>query len=433
MNIIIQDDQGLGTALSNNGFTQRQIIDVKGLIRTKFKEIASIVYSEVLQVEPPDTIVVQLAQNDNEELNGKKSAVLASYVHRLSTPEKRIFVVREKSLREILSGHSAKSFHNVVIHEMIHSADFSELQKTQALLKAISNDIDAEECNSFLLGKGSNKVALLSVVSMLDHYRAEGVAILGECLLGNGLLPEVEVDPIGVFSKVFRYNLFRALLWMQNNQDSELLFDDRIFQLAYSISPYVYLKVLEKQGSIDGNLVERITLGQKDFTRREAQEVLRNALSLSMSEFIEGLLLLGERATPIMELLAFCGLLENDYDPDNAKHFAELFGNLGSDETFANAIGEIMGSFIPDDELKQFYSHFRQNPPKALDSSIMRDKIASLFWTIENSNDLEKKNIARWALTYLFDDEDVIHDNIPGLGFADDIFVIDKALEIIEN
>ena len=104
MNIIIQDDQGLGTALSNNGFTQRQIIDVKELIRTKFKEIASIVYSEVLQVEPPDTIVVQLAQNDNEELNGKKSAVLASYVHRLSTPEKRIFVVREKSLCEILSG-----------------------------------------------------------------------------------------------------------------------------------------------------------------------------------------------------------------------------------------------------------------------------------------------------------------------------------------
>ena len=433
MNIIIQDDQGLGTALSNNGFTQRQIIDVKGLIQTKFKEIASIVYSEVLQVEPPDTIVVQLAQNDNEELNGKKSAVLASYVHRLSTPEKRIFVVREKSLREILSGHSAKSFHNVVIHEMIHSADFSELQKTQALLKAISNDIDAEECNSFLLGKGSNKVALLSVVSMLDHYRAEGVAILGECLLGNDQLPEVEVDPIGVFSKVFRYNLFRALLWMQNNQDSELLFDDRIFQLAYSISPYVYLKILEKQGSIDGNLVERITLGQKDFTRREAQEVLRNALSLSMSEFIEGLLLLGERATPIGELLAFCGLLENDYDPDNAKHFAELFRNIGSDETFANAIGKIMGSLIPDDELKQFYSQFKQNPPKALDSSIMRDKIASLFWTIENSNDLEKKNIARWALTYLFDDEDVIHDNIPGLGFSDDIFVIDKALEIINN
>ncbi len=433
MNIIIQDDQGLGTALSNNGFTQRQIIDVKGLVRTKFKEIASIVYSEVLQVEPPDTIVVQLAQNDNEELNGKKSAVLASYVHRLSTPEKRIFVVREKSLREILSGHSANSFHNVVIHEMIHSADFSELQKTQALLKAIRNDIDAEECNSFLLGKGSNKVALLSVVSMLDHYRAEGVAILGECLLGNGQLPEVEVDPIGVFSKVFRYNLFRALLWMQNNQDSELLFDDRIFQLAYSISPYVYLKVLEKQGSIDGNLVDRITLGQKDFTRREAQEVLRNALSLSMSEFIEGLLLLGERATPIMELLAFCGLLENDYDPDNAKHFAELFRNIGSDETFANAIGKIMGSLIPDDELKQFYSQFKQNPPKALDSSIMRDKIASLFWTIENSNDLEKKNIARWALTYLFDDEDVIHDNIPGLGFSDDIFVIDKALEIINN
>lgn len=134
-----------------------------------------------------------------------------------------------------------------------------------------------------------------------------------------------------------------------------------------------------------------------------------------------------------MELLAFCGLLENDYDPDNAKHFAELFGNHGSDETFANAIGEIMGSLIPDDELKQFYSQFKQNPPKALDSSIMRDKIASLFWTIENSNDLEKKNIARWALTYLFDDEDVIHDNIPGLGFSDDIFVIDKALEIINN
>ena len=52
---------------------------------------------------------------------------------------------------------------------------------------------------------------------------------------------------------------------------------------------------------------------------------------------------------------------------------------------------------------------------------------------MKENDDTEKKSIAQWALSYLFDEQDLIHDDIKGIGLVDDETVIDYALKLIEN
>ncbi|MBO4822344.1 MAG: hypothetical protein J5548_12890 [Prevotella sp.] len=55
----------------------------------------------------------------------------------------------------------------------------------------------------------------------------------------------------------------------------------------------------------------------------------------------------------------------------------------------------------------------------------------ALYAFLKNENDSDRKLIAQWALTYFFDDEDVIHDDIHGMGFVDDLVVLDYALNLL--
>jgi uncharacterized membrane protein YkvA (DUF1232 family) len=45
----------------------------------------------------------------------------------------------------------------------------------------------------------------------------------------------------------------------------------------------------------------------------------------------------------------------------------------------------------------------------------------------------ENNEIAKWALTYLLDDEDLIYDDISIIGWQDDWLVLNAALNIIEK
>ena len=60
-------------------------------------------------------------------------------------------------------------------------------------------------------------------------------------------------------------------------------------------------------------------------------------------------------------------------------------------------------------------------------------KITELYTILKNDPDEERKKIAQWALTYFFDDQDIIHDDIKGLGYVDDLIVIDRALIILDQ
>ena len=63
----------------------------------------------------------------------------------------------------------------------------------------------------------------------------------------------------------------------------------------------------------------------------------------------------------------------------------------------------------------------------------LKNKLSELYSILKDDTNAEKKLIAQWALTYFFDDEDVVHDNISGLGLVDDLTVIDYAIKLVRQ
>ena len=98
---------------------------------------------------------------------------------------------------------------------------------------------------------------------------------------------------------------------------------------------------------------------------------------------------------------------------------------------FNAAVESVMGSVIPEDELDEFFNEFMQNPPDAEAYPSLKEKVEALYTLMKNAPDLEKRRIAQWALTYFFDDQDLIHDDIPGVGLLDDIVILEQALAVL--
>jgi hypothetical protein len=86
-----------------------------------------------------------------------------------------------------------------------------------------------------------------------------------------------------------------------------------------------------------------------------------------------------------------------------------------------------MGSIIPLSEMIDMHATFLQ---KSYPEDIIEDirKMADVLIKLAQTNGNE---VALWALTYLFDDQDLIHDDISYLGWQDDWVVLDSAMRIL--
>ena len=97
------------------------------------------------------------------------------------------------------------------------------------------------------------------------------------------------------------------------------------------------------------------------------------------------------------------------------------------------ALKSIMGSRLDEEEMDCSYQEFLQKASDSQEDPQMAEKVRQLYSLMQTASDPEKKAIAQWALTYVFDDQDLMHDTIPGLGMADDMIVIDSALRFLRQ
>ncbi len=89
---------------------------------------------------------------------------------------------------------------------------------------------------------------------------------------------------------------------------------------------------------------------------------------------------------------------------------------------------QIMGSCMSEEELDELYAKFKDSKTNAALYPHIKEKVASLYSIFKNDDNIERQRLAQWALTYFFDDEDIIHDDVSGLGLIDDMTVIDYAI-----
>ena len=433
MNIIIQDRQGLGIALQMAGYPQEERIWARDAIREQFRNVSKKVFQVVLGRSLPETIVVNTALNDNDELKGEKAATLASYNLLLSKPDHPLFTVNEKSVKELLDSKDIKSFEGTIVHEMFHAADqhilFNDCQLLQSLQKRINSCSGVFEQTQL-----NQSIALLQTLRMFNHYRAEGLAVLGE-----NLLMRTQISYLGHPVERFR-NSFLALIInsCEKADGNKNDFDtDSMNHQAYKDAPFILLLVLYKRGFVNQELtqkaVDSIVSECFKLTDEEVQTIMKAALGLSLSGFIHGLMLLGSEVAPVMPFLYFCGKLQFDFEKTHAEAFAQLTKQQESVDTFNMAMDQIMGCCIPEDKLDKHIQDFIDHPLSDSTYPELKEKVSSLYSILKHDPQNDRKRLAQWALTFFFDDEDLIHDEITGVGFIDDMVVLDYAMKLLQT
>ena len=433
MNIIIRDDQGLDTSLMMDGYSKEQRNEAKQSIRAQFRETANRVFQDILEKPLPEMITVNMAISNREELKGESAARLASYNVALSQSDSAVFTIREITVKTLLNHEDLTMFKSTVTHEMFHAADKQMLENSHRLFDVIKNDI-AEGYDDFNRQGENSNMALLRTLQVFNHYRAEGLAILGESLLMKQRFGSVG-DAIERFCSLFELLMIRAQMRTEGDKSKGDIFDDATFHQAYAVAPVILLIILGKTRIIDADLAKKaldcLDSGEYNLSEEEVITIMRAALSLTLVGYVQGLTSLGNEIAPIRPFLDFCGSLQQDADEDNMQAYEQLIMQSKSAETFNAAMDQIMGSCISEEELDGLYAEFMESTASGSLYPQLKEKVTTLYSVLKIDDNPDRRRLAQWALTYFFDDEDLIYDDVLGLGLIDDMTTIDYAIQLL--
>ena len=382
----------------------------------------------------PESIIVNTSLSDNNELKGNETAVAAFYSLTLSQKTRPVFFVREISVRQLLESRDIRVFEGTTIHEMFHAADHFMLMNHYQLAQTLDRHIQCNEDHYQGL-QNDRSIALLHTLRMFNHYRAEGIAIVGE-----SLLQKKPVAVVGNPIARFQSNFLRTVMISCDRADgimTSIHDEENISRDAYIDAPFILLFVLLKQGLIEKALAQKaiyaMSKGRFDLTDQEIHIIMHCAIDLPLSSYIEGLIMLGEEVAPIRPFLFLCGKIQQDIDDSYTDALSQLIQKTESADVFRAAMKQIMGSLIQENELDRLYDSVMNEWKVDTANSQIKEKLTELYSVLKKGDNTDNKMIAQWALTYFFDDEDVIHDRIPGLGLIDDMIVIDYALRLVRR
>ncbi len=434
MNIIIRDDQGLDSVLMMDGYSRDQRQYAKQIVRAQFREAAQKVFLDVLDKSLPETLIVNMAISDREEMKGEEYARLASYSVEQSRAGSAFFTIREITVKTIFEQQNKRLLESTVIHEMFHAADQHMLKSSHKIFEDVRDDI-YEAAGDFNHEEENTHIALLSTLQVFGHYRAEGVAILGESLLMKSPFGTV-TNATAQFCKTFELTMMRAQKRIGGDKNKDI-FDKDTFHKAYHVAPIILLLVLEQGEDISHELARKamqgLGSGQYNLTDEDIATIMRSAVNLSLAGFIQGLICLGDGVVPISPFLDFCASIQNDRDDGNIESYEDLIEEPVSEKAFYDAMDQIMGCCISEEELDGLYQKFIEHPIDDPSYPELKEKASLLYSILKNDTNNDRKELAQWALTYLFDEEDLIHDDIPGIGHVDDLVVIDYAIDLLET
>lgn len=434
MSISIRDDQGLDTALMMEGYSSEQRQEAKRTIRVFFAEAASKVFQDILEKPLPETMIVNMAISNNEELHGESAARLAWFNVALSHTNAYSFTILEITVKTILNHDESTLLESTVIHEMFHAADLNTLENNLNLFKALQNDIYSE--TDIFSKNGQNAdIALLKTLQVFGHYRAEGIAILGESLLMKRKFGSV-VNATARFCSVFEMAMIRAQMRMSGHKEGSDAFDKEEFHAAYAVAPIILLQVMDKKGDISHELVQKaldgLGTGHYELTESDIKTVMRSAMALTLTGYIQGLISLGDEVAPIRPFLNFCAMLQQDGDEENMIAYEQLTLLPISSETFNAAMNQILGYCMSEEELDGLFWDFMVNTTDEPLYPQMKEKVSELYSIYKNDSNPDFQLLAQWALTYYFDEEDIIYDEISAIGYVDDMTVIDYAIKLLQ-
>lgn len=431
MIITIIDKEGILQSLKKD-YEWSKLERAEQFLIQRFQVYAEMVFSGVLGKEIPKKIELWLV-DDNERENSYRAG---AFIFDESREKRLVFEINKITLEHAIVTPYSRVSSCVILHEILHAADYMTLKKYHKMSDKL--EVDGRH---FHVDSGHVEIiydyryfALLAVLKLLNYYRAEGVAKLGEHLLTYNEFDDFDStdQALGAFSRRFVATMHEA----QRIIKEQKLYDDGFESPIYDGAQILLLKVLGRKGDVDEELEQRVLKGLEtghyEMTKDEAMSIVRAALLLSLEEYIYSLLQLGDEITPVHEFFETWALSQNDEDKNHVEIFMEFLRYPKTVDSFIDYMQQIVGGCTSEENLDVNYAVFCKNLPKSENNLGLKEKLDALYMVLKNDESSEKRQIAHWALTYFFYHRDVIHDDLEVFGLFDDMMVIDRALKAIE-
>ncbi len=418
---------------------------IKNSFRTEFEKIKTFfLFNEQVKFK------ISL---EEEKIKGE-ATVLASFDVSLSSELEYVFLIYYSTLSDIakkvlnLDSDINNLFEDTILHELIHAIDLNTLKKTHAIE---TNDLRLSKRESdFKLNNFNDKkydiTLQWAVLSFFETFRNEGIAVLGQKLFSNNEIISLN-KTLDEILKFFRILINRVLslsvdLKFYNTLEKGNLLTElnELALNAYLIADTILLTIIQTS-SLDLSSICEKTLDYILFNKGkkpsadEIKQLMAFAIDIDMSEYINAVMkhpfnIEGREIINKKQLLECCALIQDDSNYDAIDSFSKNIGIIGynkSGDNFIKLMRESIGSCMSLGEIEENYLAFSNKTyvdEIVLSIKLMAEKLYKLA--------LNQNDIAKWALTYLLDDEDLIHDNIAIIGWQDDWVVLDSAMRILD-
>jgi len=161
--------------------------------------------------------------------------------------------------------------------------------------------------------------------------------------------------------------------------------------------------------------------------------ILKTALEMDLSDYINGLIKepFHHSESSIIDkqiILNYCAYIQGETNYEAITILNDNSYNQAY-EMFIKLMETTVGYKMSQKEIMDYSSSFvADEKSEEIKQCVIKQMSLLLPLAIK-----EKNEIAQWALTYLFDEEELIYDTIPIFGYQDDWLVLDAALRLINN
>lgn len=421
----VKDKQNVINSLKAEGYLETKLNSFIKTVKLEFMAYANLVYLTILKKEPPQLITVNLVQMKGDENQSKT----VNFLSQRSDHDHLLFEIHQPLIRRVLDNPTDRTYATAMIHEMMHAADHRTTERIDKLLDRLENKLKANS--------NASNMSLLHTLQMLKRLREDSIAQLGRFLLAQMKMGVSVFDLFVPFRQSLDTAMKNAILSITPTEDFH--YDDISIDGSQHLPDYagpcILLLALAKLGLVKNELVEKAFWGFQSghyLEKKDTMEILRAALSLSLTDFIKGLLFLGEEYIPVRTMLDYCTRLQHG-KKENMEAILVLLEQPQSASTFSQVVEQIIGKEALTKDLKKLYHEFCMDLPNPIDYPSLKANVSGLYQVMKTAEDAMMRQIAQNALAYFFADEKAINDRIIGFGRIDDLIVIDYAIRLLKQ
>ena len=394
----------------------------------------------------PDDVHVRVDLQQKKEAG--KHVSLACFLPSLSTRNKFRFSLYYSSFLNLLKSIEEKSdakieaFRSTVLHELIHALDLTSLNETESIYKSSKKIYQKKSFETQIFDLHNTPNNHFSVQWTFFHFlatfRNEGVAILGESLLGTRRTTVTEKEALQSFQNDFNYAVNSCLgLSYYNRLDvTEVIgLVQHIGLSAYKYADVLLFSLIKKK-FVEFSDLELIDAQNKLNDQSILDKLLNEVLQYDLSDWIRDILNIEypENGVPLInheQLYHYCGIIQRDHNEDLVEDYASKLLLLAYNENekhFIELVESSMGVKMEIDVIQARMTAFMAKEVKV----DLEEDLKVLSSHLLNKRNHSNHEVIDWALTYLLDDEDLIHDRLSFLGLQDDWMVVEGAHFLIK-